>query len=93
MPTASRKRRRYSRAELRAIADTHGPACCRCGQPVELDKPGTDHDGPTVDHYPIPWADGGPDSLENWRLAHSSCNKAAGRKPPAELGPSSRKWL
>lgn len=93
MPRPSRPRRRYKPHELAAIAARHGAACVRCGRPVDLDRRGTDPDGPTVDHYPIPWADGGPDNLDNWRLAHSSCNKAAGRKPPTTMGPTSRKWL
>jgi 5-methylcytosine-specific restriction endonuclease McrA len=91
-PRPSRTRRRFTRADLEAVAARHGAACIRCGGPVDLELPGTELRGPTIDHYLIRWADGGTDALDNLRLAHSSCNKAAGRRPPLELGPRSRQW-
>lgn len=88
-----RYRKRFTTADLVRIAEAHGTACVRgCGRPVDLELPRSGPMGATVDHYPIPWADGGTDALENLRLAHSACNKAAGRRPVTDLGPQSRDW-
>jgi len=92
MPRGRRPRRRFTAADIRAIAEAHGTICVRCGRPIDLEADRRTSAGPTVDHHPIPWTDGGTDALENLRLAHSACNKSAGARPILELGPRSRAW-
>lgn len=48
--------------------------CCRCKKAVAFE----DYE---PDHYPDPWAKGGPTSIDNGAVAHKTCNRSAGAKP------------
>lgn len=79
MPNAWNNSRQRSR--LRAVVLVRdGGRCWLCG------KLGAT----TIDHV-IPRSLGGPDTLDNLRAAHGSCNSARGTKlPPAPV--TSRTW-
>jgi 5-methylcytosine-specific restriction endonuclease McrA len=66
-----------------------GPLCWLCGDRMDfrLDESGT-MPGVSCDHV-VPRSHGGPDSVDNLRLAHPSCNRARG-SDPAQAHP---KWI
>jgi hypothetical protein len=53
-----------------------GGICSVCVQPVDPAEA-------EADHFPIPWRDGGPTTLENGRLVHRRCHPR-GRPPSSE---------
>lgn len=65
----------YDRNRRRVIGDED--VCWLCGHVVDKTLPGTDPDGPTVDHIK-PREHGGTNELSNLRLAHLRCNSARG---------------
>ncbi|MCP2281076.1 HNH endonuclease [Nocardia amikacinitolerans] len=70
---------RRAQALRAATLATYGTLCHLCG------RPGAN----TADHL-IPHSQGGPDSLENLRPAHKSCNSARGDMPLAQWRASRR---
>ncbi len=69
----------YDRNRRRVLRDED--ICWLCGVVVDKRLPGTDPNGPTVDHV-VPRENGGTNDLGNLRLAHLRCNSArrAGRR-------------
>lgn len=64
------------------LIERDGQDCWLCGDLVDVDLPsgprGCD-DGPSVDHV-IPRSLGGPDDIDNLRLAHWGCNRNRGNR-------------
>lgn len=60
------------------------PPCGICEQPIDYSLPHTDPMSYVVDHV-IPWAKGGPDTLENKQAAHRRCNLAKYDKSEIDL--------
>ena len=60
--------------------------CALCGEPMPRNRAEVAHATlwkkwrPTFDHI-IPRAHGGPDGIDNLRLAHAICNKRRGTAP------------
>ena len=64
------RRRAIPTAIRRAVLRRDGDTCQLCGasttgRPTDLD-------------HIIPWSHGGPDTIENLRLTHASCNRSRG---------------
>ena len=55
--------------------------CYLCQRPVDMTLSGRHRDGRSVDHVVPVSAGGAFFALENWRLAHRSCNSVKGRSP------------
>lgn len=55
--------------------------CAICGRPVNMAISGRHREGPTVDHIVPSSVNGDFWDLQNWQLAHRSCNSAKGRGP------------
>jgi 5-methylcytosine-specific restriction endonuclease McrA len=64
-------------AQLIKLAERDGWTCHLCGDPVPWD--GGKDKGPTRDHI-VPRSLGGPNSLDNLRLAHAACNRQRGNQ-------------
>lgn len=62
---------------LTYVAERDGWSCHLCGERVDRRLPGTNEQGPTIDHL-VPISDGGEDTAANVRLAHRSCNRRRG---------------
>lgn len=58
---------------VKQVGDRDGWRCHLCKRKVDPATPGTDPQGPTIDHL-LPIAAGGLDELVNVALAHRSCN-------------------
>lgn len=65
------------RAMLVEVAERDAWFCSLCQHPVSPDADANADDRPTIDHV-IPKSLGGPDTLDNYRLAHRACNLAKG---------------
>lgn len=78
----------------RAIRRTK-PPCGICEQDIDYTLPHTDPMSFVVDHV-IPFAKGGPDTLENKQAAHRICNRLKSDKLAEEAGPrtfvTTRTW-
>lgn len=68
---------RYSLMDVFNKSNGH---CHLCGEQVDINLPGSDPMGPTIDHL-VTLTSGGIDCLTNVALAHWSCNVARGAKP------------
>lgn len=88
--------RRITGREIRKavlqLAERDGTRCTLCDMPIDLELTGNHKLGPSLDHRTA-IADGGTNSLDNLALAHRSCNARRGRRPPDNVGPTSRQWL
>lgn len=78
-----------TRGARRLIAVRHrdGSRCWLCGEFLDFCKAADgSFPGVTLDHV-VPRSHGGPDCVENLRLAHEACNRARGNGParPHEL--------
>jgi 5-methylcytosine-specific restriction endonuclease McrA len=73
---AARGRGRYTMAGV-AARDHH--VCHLCEGTVDMRLPGTDPNGPTIDHL-VPISNGGVDSPDNVALAHRACNVSRGAR-------------
>jgi 5-methylcytosine-specific restriction endonuclease McrA len=82
-PRKPKPMRLYGKAQgaawdaLRAQVHSEETHCWICNEYVDQTLHGHDRLGPTVDHV-IPTALGGPNTRDNLRLAHRSCNSARG---------------
>lgn len=78
----------------RAIRRTK-PPCGICEQEIDYSLPHTDPRSFVVDHI-VPFAKGGPDTLENKQAAHRDCNRTKSDLLADETGPrtfvTSRTW-
>lgn len=77
-PRRQRNGHRYRR--LRDLVIALYDSCHLCGHRVNKCLSGKHKLGPTLDHV-IPVDLGGPDTLENSRLAHNKCNASRGAMP------------
>ena len=68
--------RARNRAKLQLVWEK-GKRCAICGRKIK------DLEDLTVDHI-VPLARGGKNSIDNYRLAHKTCNEAKGRMMPTE---------
>jgi 5-methylcytosine-specific restriction endonuclease McrA len=73
-----------SRLAADEVVRTYGSNCHICNLPIDLSLPRTSKLGLTVDHV-IPISKDGPDTIENMRPAHWSCNRKKWDKLPEEL--------
>jgi 5-methylcytosine-specific restriction endonuclease McrA len=55
------------------LAERGGARCGICRFPIDLDLPGTDPMGPSIDHI-VPRSRSGTDAPENLQLTHLRCN-------------------
>lgn len=78
-----------SRLAADEVVRTYGSNCHICEQPIDPSLPRTSKLGLTVDHV-IPLSKGGPDTIDNLRPAHWSCNNRKSDKLPEELNAQSR---
>lgn len=69
---------------VRDLALRDGDRCHLCSKRIDMALPGTDRDGPTIDHL-IPVSHGGSNDSLNLALAHRKCNMARGNRGPAQL--------
>ena len=67
------KRNTVRRDNHRSVIKRGRPGCHICGKPIDYDLPWLDPDSFVVDHV-VPLDKGGPDTLDNKRAAHRSCN-------------------
>jgi 5-methylcytosine-specific restriction endonuclease McrA len=66
------------RRRMQAILARDGGDCWLCGAPVDMSLQSTnDRWAPSLDHV-VPNAHGGPNSIDNLRLAHRLCNGKRG---------------
>lgn len=70
--------------KMSEIAERDGWRCHICSKSVNKKLPGTDPNGPTIDHL-VPISDGGADVPENVALAHRACNVRRGAGGIAQL--------
>lgn len=68
------------------------PPCGICGGDIDYSLPHTDPLSFVVDHV-IPWAKGGPDTIENKQAAHRRCNLAKYDKSDVDLRPLPRTFV
>lgn len=66
------------------LAAMHGARCHLCKRKVDMNLPGRDPMGPTVDHL-IPVSAGGTNETVNLALAHRICNVRRNNRGPAQL--------
>ena len=71
----------YTTAE---IARRDGERCHLCRRKVNMNLPGSDEMGPTIDHL-IPISCGGVDERSNVSLAHRTCNLKRGVRGEVQL--------
>jgi 5-methylcytosine-specific restriction endonuclease McrA len=64
----------HRRATVNLLFAAQGPVCCICRSAMTRAQA-------TIDHV-TPKGRGGADRLENFLLAHESCNHARGSRPP-----------
>ena len=69
------------RERARTLHRATGMPCWICGKPINYNAPHLDPGEFVVDHI-VPYAKGGPDTLENKQAAHRSCNQAKYDKLP-----------
>lgn len=65
--------------------------CWLCGELVDKTLPGTESDGPSVDHV-VRREDGGSNRRENLRLAHLRCNTGRRGDPVAAVPAPRREY-
>ncbi len=75
----------------RAIARTK-PPCGICEGDIDYSLPHTDPMSFVVDHI-VPWAKGGPDTLDNKQAAHRGCNQLKYDKSDVDLRPAPREFV
>lgn len=76
VPVQKVAKARPKRAKIRAkVLERDGPVCWFCGTFLNGDA--------TLEHL-VARANGGPNSLDNYALAHATCNLEAGNKPLVE---------
>lgn len=68
---------RVHRRHRLVVYERDGGTCMICGDPCDMASVVPDNWAPTLDHI-IPRSHGGPDTLENLRLAHFICNSRRG---------------
>lgn len=74
------------RRRVQALIERDGLACCFCGKPIKPDAPANAREALSIEHV-IPRSEGGPNALENLKLAHRGCNNdRGGRQGGAPTG-------
>jgi 5-methylcytosine-specific restriction endonuclease McrA len=72
--SSTRRRRQRDRVVAR-----DGVACVFCGEPIDLSVSPDTTEGWSLEHV-HPRGDGGPNSIDNLKLAHRRCNQEAGKR-------------
>lgn len=68
------------------------PPCGICGEDIDYALPHLDPMSFVVDHV-IPWAKGGPDTLDNKQAAHRLCNEQKAGHSDVDLRPGPRVFV
>ncbi len=90
------KRRSTTLRDLhRKIIRRAKPDCHICRHPIDYELPYLDPGEFTVDHL-VPINKGGPETLDNSRAAHRSCNRTKSDRidwrPPVDPIMTTRRW-
>ncbi|KFU81003.1 HNH endonuclease [Amycolatopsis lurida] len=91
MASANGRPWRRVTAQLRELAAASGAACWLCGHRIDLGLPARHKMSFTADHI-VPRSKGGPDTLDNARPAHRTCNSSRGNRAHEAPMPTSRRW-
>lgn len=78
-------RSKKNQQRLDAVVDRDGWRCHLCGGEVEQREKSTGKPDDAVLDHVIPWSLGGPDTIDNLRLAHNSCNAVRSNTPLDEF--------
>jgi 5-methylcytosine-specific restriction endonuclease McrA len=83
----------HSKKRIARLIERDGNICWLCNKPCDVSRIGTGHrNSPTADHV-VPKSHGGPNKMENFKLAHNQCNTRRGNKFANSLDELNQTWL